>query len=78
MLKRFSGILSILNLIARPMPAVREWLRMEGQVGRYFHHNLLCVGWIDVASRFLQDDSNAMQQFIEDEILTAPIHTLAL
>ena len=70
--------MSILNLVARPQPALREWVRMEGQLGRYFHHNLLCVGWIDIAARFLQEDENLMQRFVEDELLSAPIHTTVL
>ena len=51
---------------------------MESQVGRYVHHNLLCVGWIDAASRFLQETENAMMQFVETEILTTALHITVL
>ena len=49
------GALSVLNLVSRPIPAAKDWLRMESAVGRYFHHNLLSLSWAEVAHQYFQD-----------------------
>ena len=63
------GSLSILNLVSRPIPSIREWLRMEGQTGRYFQHNLLSVAWAELALQYFQDTEFDLFHYIISDLL---------
>ena len=63
------GIISIINLVSRPIPSAREWLRMESQVGRYCHHNLLCLSWAEIAFQYFQDTQMGLYHYVINDVL---------
>ena len=67
----FLGVLAILNLTSRPIPAAREWLRMESQVGRYSHHNLLSLSWAETALQYFQDNNLELVEYVISDLLRA-------
>ena len=58
-----------MNLISRPIPAARDWLRMESQVGRYSHHNLLAVSWAETALQYFQDENLGLFDYVTTDLL---------
>ena len=44
-------------------------MKMETQVGRYCHHNLLCVAWAEIALRYFEDLEMDLLDHIIGELL---------
>ena len=75
----FLGSLSLINILSRPMPKKREWVRMESQFGRYFHQNMLCLLWIETYCQVFDDREGKLYDYIIKTLLSAnPFHRCVL
>ena len=59
----------MLNLVSRPIPGAKEWMKMETQVGRYCQHNLLSVAWAEIALRYFEDFEMDLLDHVIGELL---------
>ena len=72
---KYLGGVSILNLVSRPIPSAKDWIRMESETGRFSHHNLLSLSWAEVSHQVFQDREMELFHFITGELLSKEIFT---
>lgn len=62
-------MLGIISLYSRPMPSPDCWMRMEMEVGRFNHQNLLVLSWVERLLTMEKDYKMSIYARIRKDIL---------
>ena len=72
---RYLGILTVIATMTRSIPAAEEWSRMEVEVGRFHHQNLLLLGWLEICLKIDDDvQMTLLERVVKSCLSRSPLH----
>ena len=66
--------MGLINIISRPMPALREYVRNEAYLGRYVQANLIAICWAERMMQVEKDTTNRILDWVLRKFFTNTIY----
>ena len=64
----------MINLLSRPMPGKREYLRGEAYLGRYVQSNLFALCWVERMLQVENDQNNRIYDWIKRKFFSKTLY----